>query len=321
MIPKDIKQSMRKMLESADMFVDSEQYIKNNLMKGLAVWIAVSVSMYIYSADYNWYAYPLAGFVFFIASQAFMLNNLIIKSTKKLGTVDDYIPDFLGLMASNIRSGITYERALMISSRKEFGPLAKEIDLSAKKIVSGKPFTEALLEMAMRVNSPKFSKTMRLIVEGLNSGGNLAELLEATAYDIRKFESLRKDMPSQLLSYALFIFAAATFGAPLLYAVASFLIGILFDVNSNLNINNSSVLGYLPAIGGRMSLSPEHITQFSLAAIIITCFFASLSAGSIFFKDERQGLVYFPLIALTAIGVFFGTQILLKIIFIGVSIN
>ena len=36
-------------------------------------------------------------------------------------------PDFISLMASNLRAGMTIDRALVLSARKEFDPLDKEI--------------------------------------------------------------------------------------------------------------------------------------------------------------------------------------------------
>lgn len=317
-----IKHGIKNLLEAAGIETDPNKFIVESILKGIVVWIIVAVGFYIYSPEYYWYAYATAGFVFFLATEAYIINILIMKSSKRLGTVDDYVPDFLGLMASNIRSGVTYERALMMSSRKEFGPLATEIDFAAKQIVSGKPFSEALMEMAKRVNSPKFSKSIRLIVEGLNSGGNLAELLEETAYDMRRFEGLRKDITSQLLSYTLFIFAAATIGAPLLYAVAAFLISVLTSVNSNISMNDVGALGYVPGIiKGGNEVSTDLINNFSLTAILITCFFASLSGGTIFFNSERQGLIYFPIIALVAICVFYGTSTILGILFKNLATN
>ena len=246
-----------------------------------------------------------------VASSVFFIFCLLVYvmlstlSSRRMDAIEKALPEFLGIMASNIRSGHTYDRALMLSARKELGPLSEEIDVVSKDTITGTPLNEALLNMAHRVPSPALEKTVNLIVKGLNSGGKLADLLEATSLDIRRFDGIKKEVDSTVLVYKLFSLAAVCIGAPLLYAVTGFLIGVFAETKSRIgSANISDGSGYLPFFQGA-AISPDVTFYFSLAAIGVTVFFGSLMAGVITKGDERTGLVYFPMIAIVAYSVFF----------------
>ena len=115
----------------------------------------------------------------------------MVMANKRVAVIEELLPDFLSIMSSNIRSGLTYDRALLLSARKEFGPLSKEVDRAAKEVISGKTLPDALMGMTTRVRSESFAKTMRLIVEGVRSGGKLADFAGGAAID--KSEILKVD--------------------------------------------------------------------------------------------------------------------------------
>ena len=154
---------------------------------------------------------------------------------------------------------------------------------------------------------------MSLIVKGLNSGGKLADLLEATSLDIRRFDGIKKEVDSTVLTYKLFSLAAVCIGAPMLYAVTGFLIRVFAETKSRIGTANvTDASGYLPFFQGA-AISPDATFYFSLGAIGVTVFFGSLMAGVITKGDERTGLVYLPVIALIAYSIFFFGSFVLNV--------
>ncbi len=235
---------------------------------------------------------------------------LIMRVMQRVALIEAVLPDFLSLMASNLRSGLTPDRAFILSVRKEFGPLETEIDIAAKDIVSGKSFSQAFEGMARRIDSEIFAKATRLIIEGVNSGGDLAHLLENTSLDIRRFSATKREISATVRVYELFILAAAGIGAPLLYAVANFLVSVVFAMKSKLGLSeaaSATVAASMPILGGAASLgmSPEVVYIFSITAIAIGAFFGSLAAGVISKGKETAGYRYIPVMLVVAYGVFY----------------
>ncbi|MCL6089009.1 MAG: type II secretion system F family protein [Candidatus Marsarchaeota archaeon] len=298
------------LLSNADMAADAGTFAARFAAYGTGFGIGAGLIFFSYSPLWAAGAFLAVAAAFWLCVYAM----LVVAASKRVALIEDALPDFLNYMASNIRSGVTHDRALLLSARKEFGPLAKEVDRAAKETFTGKPLAEALLDTTTRVHSPVFSKTMRLIVEGLESGGNLADLLENTAADIRRFDAIRKEVSATALVYQLFMFAAVAIGAPLLYAVANFLVEMVSSMKER--IGSGAVVGEaanLPfAPGGAGGVSPELVFWFSLAALAISVFFGSLAAGVISKGRESEGFPYVPILLAASFGVFFVVRFALE---------
>lgn len=237
--------------------------------------------------------------------------QLLLASNSRAAKVEDVLPDFLSLVASNIRAGLTSDKALIVSAREEFGPLTKAIYKAGKSSVTGMPLDQVMMQMCEYINSPVLRKTIMLIVEGMQSGGDLADLLERTALDIRKFRSVRKEVNSIILNYELFILAAVTLGAPLLYSVSTFLVDIMLKIKSKISISSDSasmLSGQVGIFKGKLLLTPDAVAFFASVAIVVTVFFGCMAVGVMTTGRRVDGLKYFPVLALVGLGILFGIR-------------
>ncbi|MFQ6055173.1 MAG: type II secretion system F family protein, partial [Methanosarcinales archaeon] len=129
------------------------------------------------------------------------------------------LPDVLQLISANVRAGMTVDKAIWLSARPEFGILEEEVRKVGAKTMGGKPINLALKEMSKKIKSKILDRTVKLIIEGIESGGDLAKLLDETSSNIRTTQSLRKEIRSSVMMYSIFILFAAVLGAPMLQLV------------------------------------------------------------------------------------------------------
>lgn len=240
---------------------------------------------------------------------------LVLGANSRASKVEEVLPDFLSLMSSNVRSGLTPDKALIVSARDEFGPLTAAINKAGKHSVTGMPLEQVIMGIGEHIKSTVLEKSIRMIVEGLHSGGDMAELLEKTALDIRKFRSVRREINSIILNYVLFIVAAVTFGAPLLYGVSTFLVDIMLLIRSKIGTGAqgmSSMSGSVGIFKGKLMFTPEAVALFATAAIVITVFFGCMAVGVMSSGKRVDGLKYFPLLTLIALGILFGIRFALS---------
>jgi archaeal flagellar protein FlaJ len=256
----------------------------------------------------------------FLATHIIAYAYLLLASNSRAAKVEEVLPDFLSLVASNIRSGLTTDRALITSARDEFGPLTVAINKAGKSSITGMPLEHVMTQLCEYINSDVLRKTMRLIVEGMQSGGDMSELMEKTALDIRKFRSVRREIDSIILNYKLFILAAIALGAPLLYAVSTFLVDIMIAIKGKIAANAVGSAESALQVGlfkGKLMLSSEAITFFAAVSIIVTVFFGCMAVGVMGSGRRMEGLKYFPLLALVGIVVLFGIRLALGTILKG----
>src|SRR3989344_3916780 len=205
------------------------------LFKGIVFSIILAPIAYLFTKNIKYSG--IAFLAFFILIEMYFLIKELLKKSAKIKKMEDVFPDFIELMASNLRAGMTIDKALLLSSRKEFSPLDEEILNLGKDIITGKETTRALSSMANRIKSDKIRKTIDLINSGMRSGGNLSILLEDTAVSMRERLFIEKKAASNVLMYVIFIFFATAVGASILFGLSSVLVEVMTRILANSGID------------------------------------------------------------------------------------
>lgn len=270
--------------------------------------LAFMVSLIVFSF-YNF----LAALVSFFLTLGICFGFLYLKEyfavAGKIKRTEEVFPDFLQLMSSNLRAGMTIDRAILMSTRPEFYPLDEEILKTGRDITAGKNIEKALLNMAQRIGSPKIEKVVLLINSGIRSGGDLALLLEGAARRTRDRFILEKRATSNVLMYVIFIFLAVSIFAPALFSLSNILVTILTTIFSGLPSIPQAQIN-LPFSLSKINVSTDFIFYFSLFFIIVIDILASLILGLVNKGEERQGLKLLPIIVIVGLAVFFLTRVI-----------
>lgn len=237
------------------------------------------------------------------------LGELTVYTRRKMADssrvrqIEAVFPDFLQLMASNLRAGMTVDRALLMSARKEFAPLDQEIIWVGKDLVTGREIERALEALAARLNSEKIKKTVYLLNTGIKSGGNLAILLEETATNMRERNFVEKRAASNVLMYVIFIFFAVAVGAPALFGLSTVLVQILTNLLSSIPAVDVSATS-LPFTLTKISVPVSFITYYSIIFLLAMSILGSLVLGLVSKGDEKAGLKYMLPITALSLGIF-----------------
>ena len=242
--------------------------------------------------------------------------------------VEKILPDILQLISSNMKSGLTTERALLASARPEFRVFAEELKLASAKVMAGERIEEALSDIASRIKSPTMERTIWLMVQGIKSGGEVADLLSQLADDLREENALKEETKAEVSMYVLLVFVAAAFGAPILFSVSSYIVGVLQSQTQNLaiepeqlkEITRRSPVGRLGSMGiGQMTITPEFATMFAMISLLITCVCSSLVIGVINTGKEKDGVKFIPLITIMGVSLFYIIRFVLGMVLGNIS--
>jgi len=244
---------------------------------------------------------------------AFLIPYLIITlaADKRKTEIEQVLPDALMLMSANIKSGLTVDKAFLLSAREEFGPLAKEIRSVAMEIFGGKPIDIALNNLKKRTKSEILGEIITLLVDGIKSGGEISKLLESSARDIRKTMLLRKEIAANVRMYIIFISMASLIGAPLLFAISTYLTSTTAQIwgSSTIDLNAAASFGFFSF--QKPNFNPEFFKVFSILAMIITNFSAAFIISEIKYGTIKKGFKSAPIFILIALGLFFAVRIII----------
>ncbi|MBU1977460.1 MAG: hypothetical protein KKA62_05915 [Nanoarchaeota archaeon] len=137
----------RKRLDEWLRYSGSKKHPESFVKTALIISIIVAMGASLILSNYAIYLFPVS----FIATFLMMHGFLILAVEKRSAFVESILPDALQLVAANIKSGFIPSRALILSARKEFGPLSDAIKNVGKEVMTGKPLTEAMNEMTKTI--------------------------------------------------------------------------------------------------------------------------------------------------------------------------
>lgn len=297
-------------IERLAMFIDYKKDAKE--LAGFIVFFAlilgIATFIFIFLFFKWFYAIPAGVIVFFIVLGMFeLMFNL--KADNRAKEAEAALPDALELMATNLRAGLTTDKALLVSAREEFGPLNEEFKKVAKEIATGKDIIEALHGMAKRIKSPLVERTIQLIVFGITSGGELASLLEESAASLRQQYITKKQIYTSVLMYTIFIIVAVAFVAPLLFGLSSVLVETIQNTLAGIEAPPLEVTSQTPLAISPVTLNINIIKFFSILLLVVTAFLSSFVLGLITKGEEKEGLKYIPLLIASSLIVFFVVRI------------
>ncbi|MFH1337610.1 MAG: type II secretion system F family protein [Nanoarchaeota archaeon] len=295
-MPNSYKNKIKELLIFAGSKKTAEDFVNYSISISFAIGFVVAL----FSGSYFVFVWPIVS----IAALALFHGLIVLAVERRTMFVEKILPDALQLMSANMKAGYIPSRAILLSARKEFGPLSDAIKHVGKEAITGKSFQDSLKTITRDIRSEVLETTVKLIIKGTKSGGQLVALFEETAADIRRLEIIKKDIRANILMYGIFIGFAACVGAPILYALSAFLVSTISGMGAAAQIPET-LAARSPLMKFGVTVSSEFLFLFSLAAILITTTFAGIIMGLISSGKEKSGIKYIPLLAILALSIFF----------------
>ena len=227
-----------------------------------------------------------------------------LKIFKRKVDIEEVLPDYLQLTAANIKAGMTIDRALWYAVRPRFGVLANEIETVAKETMRGEDLKKALKKFADKFDSLLLKRTISLIIEGIESGGEIGTLLNKIAINIDENRIMRQEMEANVTTYAIFISFATIAAAPVLFALSGVLIKVIANLSTSLSgVTSSSTAGFALTFSGT-GIQYKDFKIFAIVSLIITSFFSSVIIATIKKGNAKLGFKYIPLFIVITITLF-----------------
>ena len=306
--PRKFREKTGALLNYAHININHDSFLGSVLLANIIISLALALALRLLF-ELNFIFIFFSSFILIMFIIVFWL---IVQSDAAGKFVETILPDALQLMASNLRSGLTTETAFMMSSRPEFGLFKEEIDLIGKEIATGKEVIIALKDASKRIKSATVERAIDLIVSGLKSGGELAELLEQTAKDMRKQAIIDKKIRSNVGMYVIFVFIAVAFGTPILFALSSFLVENLKSSFTNINIPQAALqTASLPLNITAITISSKFLLIYIITFLVVNAILGSMIIGLIGKGREKEGIKNIPIILFLNLSIFFLIKFLL----------
>ena len=130
------------------------------------------------------------------------------REARRIEAIDQKFPEFLRDLAESQRAGMTLTEAVLTAAKGSYGMLTPEIRKMAVQIEWGVSFGDALQRFSGRVNTPLISRTVSLVIQASNAGGNVVDVLTAAADDAREIQQIVKERKQSMSIYVMIIYIA-----------------------------------------------------------------------------------------------------------------
>lgn len=222
-------------------------------------------------------------------------------------------PDALKQLASSNSIGLPLTEALQTTADSTSGPLGDEIQKVSQDIIWYNNITEALVAFANRVKVPEVARSVKLVTKANEASGDIAEVLDIAAKDVKNRQILRDQRFSEMVMYtAVIIISYGVYLFVIVMLDSAFLSEIAAIQQSTANQGAGAGSGASQQLSGGGSgfgnLSDIPIQKFKMVfyhSTLIQAFGSGLLAGHLGNNDIRSGIKFAIILSTISTLVFF----------------
>lgn len=163
-------------------------------------WIGISIALVIILADVylffiglgRWFL-PIIVIAFTVGWSQFWID--FYNETQRQKKIQLKFLEFTRNLVSNVKSGVSIPKAIVNVSTENYGPLTPYVKKLARQMEWGIPIHKALITFANDTENKVIKRSMSIIIEADESGGDIADILQSVADSmviIKKMKEERK---------------------------------------------------------------------------------------------------------------------------------
>ena len=307
LVSRDVVTLLLKELKLAGVKMDINKFLKFTLIAGVCLF---AITPFVLTLGFG-VSKGISAIGGFAAAGGFAIVLYILleyKIEQRKNFIENLLPDYLQLSAANVRSGIALDKSMVLAARPEFGYFSEDVKEMNKELYSGMTLQNVMINLGTKYRSLQLQHTVRMMIEGIQYGGGMTDLLNQIAKDMRNQQMVQKEITGQLFMYTIFIAFAALAGAPVLYALTSQMITVTDTVwagilKQNPNGLPSSGLSFLRPSPPQITIAAYH--NFALVAVILITGFGAFIVSAISSGSIVKGVRLLPAFVLVGVAVFF----------------
>lgn len=165
-----------------------------------------------------------------IVGNAIILSTFLIltpilfvryKTYREFKEIEEKFPNFLRDLIESIRAGLPLHKAIINTSKINYGTLSREVNKMSNQISWGLSVDKVLVQFADRMKASKrINAAIQIILESYLSGGDVISTMETVADSQILLLDVEKEKAATLNQYVI-----------VMYAIALIFIGIIVAIN------------------------------------------------------------------------------------------
>ncbi len=289
LVPKRFLISMEIMLANANISFSAREWMGIFSALGIVLFVLISLIVNV-----------VAGIGAFLITEALMFLIPRMQAEKRRAEIEEVLPDALHHMAVSIRTGMVLEAVIQEIAEAEYGALSDEFSQITLEMRRGRPLRDALLAFSTRTGSKQIERAMRLLLEGIESGGPISDVLEEVSEDIRAVRMIQRERKSLTSQQVSFLAMASLMAGPFVMGVVGALPTIMTQA--------------MAGTGGAEQFPMEEINSIMTALsfyVVAQAISGGIMMGVVMYGDFKKGFKFALPMGIVAYIVFVGVKSLM----------
>jgi|Deesub1362A_J573_1020465.scaffolds.fasta_scaffold00771_12 flagellar protein FlaJ len=289
LVPRRFLISMEIMLANANISFSAREWMGIFFALGVVLFVLISLIVNL----------P-AGLGAFIFTEALMVAIPKMQADKRRAEIEEMLPDALHHMAVSIRTGLVLEAVIQEIAEAEYGALSDEFAQITLEMRRGRPLKDALIAFSKRTGSKQIERAMRLLLEGIESGGPISDVLEEVSEDIRAVRMIQRERKSLTSQQVSFLAMASLMAGPFVMGVVGALPTIMTQA--------------MAGTGGAEQFPLEEINSIMTALsfyVVAQAVSGGIMMGVVMYGDFKKGFKFALPMGVVAYIVFWGVKSLM----------
>jgi flagellar protein FlaJ len=122
--------------------------------------------------------------------------------------VDKHLPDLFRSIVQAQKTGMTLPQAMEEASKRQYGPMTKELQKMVAQMSWGVSFEEAIQSLGKRVDTDLMRQTIPLILEAQRSGGHVEKVFEPLETFVQQTLTFDDERKNQTRPYLAIVYVA-----------------------------------------------------------------------------------------------------------------
>lgn len=220
--------------------------------------------------------------------------------------IEKQFPDALNTLSDSNEMGMTLVEALESSAKNMSGVMGREFEDMAKYISVHNNVKEALIRFANRMETFSVTRTVKMLVDSLESSGDVTDVLDVAARDVKQQYLLQKQRRQELSMYTVIVLVAFVIYLVIIIVLDSLFLSVLEgeEFSADPGVNAESVSNPTSAAqGGDLPQDTEVSVQFEdiptdrfrmafYHSTLVQALGNGLLAGQLGNEDYRKGFKF-----------------------------
>ena len=184
MIPRNRLEALSVSLYHSGLKISPQEFL--TLQFGVMSIIPAVFAILLFRADYN--VDEIVAIFILLASAGYLMPKYILISriNKRKNQIRRELPGMIDLLTVSMEAGLSFDMALTKIVSKSSGLLSEQLELAINRIRRGIPRSQALKEMAQKVDVDELTNFIRTVLQAEKLGISISNILRVQAAQMRE---------------------------------------------------------------------------------------------------------------------------------------